>query len=548
MKKGKPMGIKIRLYAGLALGLALALPLGGCLAGLGDIAPPFTSTPPLEELPALNLYNVEPYTLDPAVCHDSVSNGYVVQLFGGLVRLDEEFRPAPDIAEDWEVSPDGRTYTFHLRQDVRFHDGDAVTAADFKYSWERACRPATESDTAEMFLGDIVGVREVLSGERDGISGVEVMDEHTLRVTIDEPRSYFLYKLSYATAFVVDEDNVGVGGEWWRRPNGTGPFVLSDWLEDELIVLMRNERYHGEVAGVGRVNFKLWAGVPMNLYETGEIDVTGVSAVYIDRVIDEKGPFYDDLTMSPEISFSYIGFDATRPPFDEAVLRRAFCHAIDKEKIVSLTYRDMMEPAYGILPPGMPGYDEGLDGLRFDVDEAHRLIAQSSYGDVDNLPPITITTPGRGPGVSAGLGAVVSQWRENLGVEVKVRKLDPERFFYHTSEEKDEMFILGWVADYPHPQNFLETLFYSSAEANHGEYANPRFDELVAEANAELDWEESVALYRRAEGILVEDAACIPLWFGESYTLVKPYVEGYRLNPMGIAMLNDVKVLPLEER
>ncbi|MFC1983249.1 ABC transporter substrate-binding protein, partial [Chloroflexota bacterium] len=265
----------------------------------------------------LNLYGTDPITLDPAISGEMTSHEYIMQLFGGLVRLDDNLEPAPDIAQEWQVSDDGRTYTFYLRQDVKFHDGREVRADDVKYSWERACDPDTGSHTAEVYLGDIIGVGEVLAGRTEEISGVRIIDDYTLQVTIDSPKSYFLSKLTYSTAFVVDRANAESGGEWWRRPNGTGPFKLKEWDENNLLVLEGNELYHGKLPGVNSVVFHLWGGVPMNMYEIGEIDATGVFADYIDKVTDNTGPFYRELKVVPELSFGYIGFNANKPPFDD---------------------------------------------------------------------------------------------------------------------------------------------------------------------------------------------------------------------------------------
>ncbi len=513
----------------LALLLAGGLLLGGCQLG---------------ERPTLNLYGIDPLTLDPAVSGEMLSHEYILQIFSGLVRLDDNLEPAPDIAKRWEISADGRTYTFYLRKDAKFHDGRKVKAEDFKYSWERACDPATGSLTAATYLGDIVGVREVLAGKAEEISGVRVIDDYTLQVTIDAPKSYFLAKLTYPVAFVVDRNEVGLDKEWWRQPNGTGPFKLEEWQEGKRLVLERNAHYYGERAKVDSVVFALWGGVPMNMYETGKIDVAGVGLSYIDKVTDKAGSFYQELQVVPELSFSYIGFNHTRPPFDDVNIRRAFSLAIDKDKLVSLVFRNMMQRADGILPPGMPGFNENLSGLKFDVSQAKELIRASKYGSVDNLPPITITTMGWGGLISQGLEAIINEWRRNLGVEVKVRQLEPQRFLYHLKEEKDEMYYLGWVADYPHPQNFLELLFRTGEENNAGEYSNPEVDALLERAGVELDYERSLMLYQEAEQKLVDDVACIPLWFGRNYILVKPYVEGYELTPMGYAMLNKVSVRP----
>lgn len=513
------------------------------LCSLIVVAHQWRQAPPLPSGEGvLNLYGIDPLTLDPALSGEMTSHGYVTQLFSGLVRSGDNLEPTGDIAQSWQVSDDGRTYTFYLRQDVKFHDGRQVKAGDFKYSWERACDPQTGSRTAATYLGDIVGVGEVLSGVTMEISGVKVVNDYTLEVTIDAPKSYFLSKLTYPTAFVVDRANVEVGGEWWRTPNGTGPFRLKQWQQDELLVLERNELYYGELARVNQVVFHLWGGMPMNMYETGEIDATPVDLAYIEKVTDETGPFYLDLGVVPELSFFYIGFNTTKPPFDDANIRRAFSQAIDKDKLISLAFKDMMRRADGILPPGMPGYNQELSGLDYDVDRAKELIASSSYGGVSGLPPITVTTMGWGGPISPDLEAIVYQWRENLGVEVKVRQLEPQRFLYHLKEEKDEMFYTGWIADYPHPQDFVDVLFHTGADYNYGGYSNPEVDALLEEAGVEGDSERSLGLYQQAEQKLVEDAVCLPLYFGQDYTLVKPYVKGYSPNPLGFVRLNEVSV------
>jgi oligopeptide transport system substrate-binding protein len=500
------------------------------------------TTPPVGG--TLNLYGIDPYTLDPAVSSEMTSHGYVFQIFSGLVRIDDNLIPAPDIARSWDVSQDGKTYTFHLRRDAKFHNGREVKADDFKYSWERACAPATGSQTAPTYLGDIVGVKDMLAGKANSISGVRVIDDYTLEVTIDAPRSYFLSKLTYPTTFVVDKDNVASGGTWWLSPNGTGPFKLKEWKQGNRLVLEKNRLYHGEVAKVDSVVFQLLAGVPMSLYETGDIDVTGVSLSDLDRVADKSGPFYHELSINQELSLYYIGFNAKRPPFDDANIRRAFTMALDKDKMASLVYKDMVQRADGILPPGIPGFNKDISGLKFDVNQAKQLIKESKYGDVSKLPPITITTSGYGATISQSLEAIIYQWRENLGVEVKVRQLDPQTFFYHLMEEKDGMFDIGWIADYPHPQDFLELLFRTGTENNYGEYSNPEIDALLDKASVELDSQKSMELYQQIEQKLVNDAACLPLWFSKNYLLVKPYVKGYVVNPLGVAVLNRVYIEP----
>jgi oligopeptide transport system substrate-binding protein len=490
----------------------------------------------------LALWDTGPLTLDPAISADMSSHTYVMQIFSGLVRLDQELEIVPDIAESWQESPDGKTYTFYLRQGVKFHDGNEVKAADFKYSWERACDPATRSGTAATYLGDIVGAKDMLAGETEEISGVEVVEDYTLRVTIDAPKAYFLNKLAYPTAFVVDRANVESGQNWWREPKGTGPFKLEEWRPGQWLSLARNQAYYGELPKLEQVVFRLLAFPAMALYELGQIDVAPVSISYIDQVNDETNPLHQELTVAPELSLYYIGFNTAKPPFDDVNVRRAFCYAVNKEHIAKVILRDMVSVADGILPPGMPGYNEALQGLGYDVEQAQELIAASKYGDVSNLPPITVTVEGYGNNIPSYLGAIIQEWQQNLGVEVSVRQLETEAFLYNLKHEKDEMFMLGWIADYPDPHNFLDILFYTGTENNIFDYSNPGLDALLDQAAVEQDEADRLAMYQQAEQLVVDDAPCIPLFHGANYIVAKPYVKDYELSPLGIPDLSTVYI------
>ena len=488
----------------------------------------------------LNLWDTGPITLDPAISADLSSHTYVMQIFSGLVRLDDELQVVPDIAENWEKNPDGKTYTFHLRQGVKFHSGREVKAVDFKYSWERACDPDTGSQTAAIYLGDIVGVKDMLAGKAEEISGVKVIDDYIIQVTIDAPKAYFLSKLAYPTAFVVDRANVESGKNWWREPNGTGPFKLKEWKGGQWLILEHSQAYYGEPAKVQQVVFHLLTGAPMAMYEKGQIDVVAVSKIFIDQVSDEASPLHEELAITPELSLFYIGFNTATAPFDDVNVRRAFCHAVNKERIAKVILRDMVNEAKGILPAGMPGYNEGLEGLDYDVERAKELIAASTYGEASNLPPIILTVSGYGNNIPDYLGAIIQEWQQNLGVEVSVRQLEEEYFLYNLKQEKDGMFILGWIADYPDPHNFLDTLFYTGSENNIFEYSNPSLDALLDQAGIEQDRAVRLSMYQQAEQLIVDEAPCLPLWFGINYILVKPYVKGYELSPLGIPDLSKV--------
>ncbi len=490
---------------------------------------------------SLVLCGVSPITLDPAVMLDADSAMYILQIFSGLITLNQDLEIIPDIAESWDISKDGLVYTFYLIPDTKFHNGKTVTADDFKYSIERVCDPEIESQVASSYLGDIIGVREKLAGEAADIAGVVVVDDHTLQITIDAPKAHFLSKLLYSTAFVVDKENVNSGEEWWRHPNGTGPFKVKNWKNDEFLVLERNELYNGDQPDLQNVIFRLWSGRPMTMYEQGEIDITWVSGANIQRVLDPANPLNDELIVTPEISINYIGFNVTEQPFDDLKVRQAFCHAIDKDKIIEALFKNLVQRADGILPPSLPGYNEDIQGLDFDPGKARELILQSSYGSASSLPPVVYTTSGRGY-VSVLTEALADMWREYLDVEVTIRQIDPEIYAYTIKQEKDQLFDIGWLADYPDPQNFLDILFHSESKDNVGGYRNPQIDDRLEAARAETDAEVRREMYRKIEELLVEGAACLPLYFSEDYTLVKPYVKGFIGIPMPIPWLKYISI------
>lgn len=491
----------------------------------------------LPESGGLNLSGSSPSTLDPALCTDAISAGYIVEIFSGLVTLDSDLNVVEDIAESYEISTDGMTYTFHLHEGVRFHDGGEVTASDFKYSIERATSPETGSPVAEAYLGDIVGVKEKLGGKADEVSGVRVVDKETLEITIDAPKAYFLAKLTFPTAFVVDEENVASGDSWWRHPNGTGPFKLDEWQVGRYIVLERNQDFYGGEVKLDRATFHL-SGSSMTMYENDEIDVTQVSTANLERVLDPTNQLNQELVVVPELSVSYIGFNNAVPPFDDEKVRQAFCHAVDKEKIIQVLLKDAVSSADGILPPGMPGYSGELEGLSYDVAEAQQLIAESSYHD--ELPPIVLSVSGGCAGVSAVDSAIAWMWQENLGVEVSIEVVDLETFLDDMREGRFQAFEIAWIADYPDPEDFLDLLFYSESQENHTGYSNHEVDELLEMARVESETDARMAMYQDIEQLIVDDAPWLPLWFGQSYYLVKPEVKGFSPAPMVIPVLKGV--------
>ncbi len=488
----------------------------------------------------------DPPTLDPHLTSDTTSAGLVVEIFSGLVALNTDLQLVPDIAESWDINEDGTLYTFHIRDNAKFHDGKRVTAEDFKWSMQRAAHPDTASPVADTYLNDIVGVDQVLEGESEDISGITVIDDSTLQIEIDAPKAYFLAKLTYPTAYVLDSENVVSGGRTWTdTPNGTGPFRLKEYRIGERIILERNKNYYREHANVDSIAMNLAGGQSMAMYENDEIDITGVGLFDLDRVLDPSEPLHEELVVAPpDFSISYVGFNASMPPFDDPKFRQALNHAVDKELIAKEVLSGLVEPAYGILPPGFPGYNSDFTGLEYDSDLARQLLDESNYADPATRPRIVVTVPGTGGTIGLDLEVVIEMWKQELGVEVEIQQVEWATYLQDLNQHKFQAYAgLGWEADYPDPQDFLDILFHTESSLNHGMYSNPQADAILEEARTETDVERRVELYRQAEDLIVQDGAWLPLWYsGERYVLIKDYVKDYRVTPMIVPKLKNIRL------
>ena len=481
----------------------------------------------------------DPPTLDPHLSGDATSAVYVVEIYSGLLTYDLDLNLIPDLAESWEVSEDQLVYTFQINEDAKFHNGKPVRAQDFKWSFERACDFRTGSTTADTYLGDIIGCRDKLRGKADSVEGVQIIDDQTLEITIDAPKAYFLDKLTYPTAYVLDRENVERGGRTWTdTPNGTGPFKLESFDLADGIVLVKNEGYYRDPQPqLERIHFTFGGGSAMIRYENDELDITPVGINDIERVTDPTNPLNVDLEIATELAVFYIGFNVNQPPFDDPKVRQAFNLALDKAKIINVVYKETQTVAEGIVPPDMPGYtNPNLASLDYDPDRALELIAESSYGDVSEFPEITLYTTGSGGSPARITEAVIASYKDVLGVDIAIQQTDWPTFLADISQDENpyQMYQLGWIADYPDPQNFLDILFHSESRQNHTGYNNEELDALLDEAGVEQDPEKRVALYREAEQLIIDESPWVPLHFGLEYELVKPWVQGYSLTPMVI--------------
>jgi oligopeptide transport system substrate-binding protein len=495
----------------------------------------------------LRLFGGDPITLDPACASDAESAAYIVEIFSGLVSFDKDLNIIPDIAESYTVSPDGLVYTFTIRGNVEFHDASRrVVADDFKFSMERALNPDTQSTVGEVYLDDIVGVDEFIGGSASEVSGIKAINDTTLEITIKEPIVYFLDKLTYPTAYVVDRREVGTstcfeGADWTLNPNGTGPFKMKEFVLGERIELEANTRFYLEPKpSLQQVTYILAGGSSLVMYENDEIDISGVGVNDVERIRDPNEPLNAEYRTGANMSTDYIGFNTEEPPFDDPEIRRAFAMATDRELVAETVLLDILLPAKGVLPPGIDGYDEAFEGIPYDPEGGRAIIEEK--GGPDLFQDVTLLTSGQGAAPSEALAAITALWEENLGVSIPIEQEEFGIFLRDIDQGNFSMFSLGWIADYPDPQNFLEIKLHSESADNETKYSNPEVDDLLDRASSETDEAERIRLYQEAERLIIEDSPWIPLFHGQDSVLVKPYVKNLPNAPFVIPRLRYVSI------
>jgi len=288
----------------------------------------------------------------------------------------------------------------------------------------------------------------------------------------------------------------------------------------------------------------LSGGTAMLMYENDEIHLTGVGLADLDRVRDPASPLSRELKKAPpDFSVRYIGLNVTQPPLDDPKVRQALNLAINKQEITSTVLADLVVPAKGIIPPGFPSFNPNLKGYDYNPERAKQLLRESKYGDkLGQLPPITLTSPGSfGASPGLALEVILQMWQKNLGIQVEIQQTEAATFFQDLNRRRYQMFRIGWIADYPDPENFLDVLFHSKSSINHGNYRNPEVDALLEQARVEPDEATRFRLYNRIEQMILDDAPWVPLWHeGEGFVLVKPRVRDYLLTPLVIPKLRHV--------
>lgn len=497
------------------------------------------------------VYNLslEPKTLDPHGATGVKEAHVILNLIEGLTRTDEKGQAIPAMAERWEVSPDQRTYTFHLRQ-AAWSNGEPVTADDFVFAWRRMLDPATAAEYAHQ-LFFLEGAEEFNAGRSKDPStiGVKALSTGTLEVRLRNPAPFFPNVTAHYAYSPLKESWVRAHPSWPSSPSEylvNGPFRLAEWRHNDRIVLKKNPRYYraSEVT-LETVEMPMVknASTALQLWESGRIDLIegDIPLPDIPR-LKREGKF----RTSPYLGTYFVSFNTQRKPFDDPRVRKAFALVLNREQITRAILRGGQPPAYGMVPLGIetPKGDfrkAGGDLFKEDVAQARRLLAEAGYPNGRGFPRVKYLYNDLEMHRTLA-EAFQAMWRQHLGVQVDLQVKEWKVFLQDRHEHNYQLARHGWIGDYPDPLTFLD-IFTSRSGNNDPAYSNPEFDRLVEEAQATTDTARRLELFHAAERkLILEDMAVAPVYFYVNQILLKDRVKGLVHNPLGYMYFDKVRV------
>lgn len=515
-------------------------------------------------------------SLDPVGINDVISHHVAHQIYDLLIDLDSNLQIKPMLATAYEVSPDGLLYTFHIRKGVMFHDnacfpngkGREMKVEDIKYSFTRVLDPRTGTLGFDFYKNYVEGAQEYYSDVQKAVtdnkepklkevSGLIIKDDSTFQIKLKKPFSPFIYYMCLGFVYVVPKEAVDkYGKDFFQNPVGTGPFIFESWTPDLEINMKKNPNYWlkdefgNNIPYLDKVKFRFIKDLSQQLLEfkNGTIDESyRIPNELLRSVVNEDG-----LTLTPEYSKyklqrtnsladQYYGYLTTGKFFNDVRVRQAFNYAVDRDKIVKYVLNGSGTVGiYGIVPPGMPDYDtKKINGYKFDLQKARELMKEAGYPDGKGFPEVTLNI-NEGGGRNTQIAEAVQNMLKEIGVTVKLQLLQFAQHLDNIDAGRSDFYRLGWIADYPDPESFLN-LFYGKnvpdnpkekSPINSFRYKNPKFDELFEKALATTDLKERNKIYLEAEQLAVSEAPLLFIYYDIDYRLLQPYVKGYALDPM----------------
>lgn len=488
----------------------------------------------------------DPETIDPALNSAVDGGNMLLHSFECLLAVDENGQLVPGQAESWETSEDGLTWTFHLRDGLKWSDGSDLTANDFVYSWKRVCDPMVAAPYAETVLSMVEGYDKAIEGDLDALQ-VVAQDDNTLVVTLNAPCSYFGSLAAFATLSPVQEATVEANGDAWATSAETyisnGPFYVSEWVPGSYIMMSKNPYYwNADAIKLDGIKWNLIedSNAAYSAYQTGEV-------LMIKDVPTEEIPSLKDSAdfhVDPIIGTYYLSMNLERDAFKDARVRKALSLAIDRDYVANTLMQGTYSPADNFMGPGWIDMDGkqfkdnanggqsyiDVNNYEADLEEAKQLLADAGYPNGEGFPTITYTTN------DAGYHKVVAEylqqaWAE-LGIDLQVDIVEWASFTPMRRNGDFDIARNGWVGDYSDPSNMLE-LFYTTNGNNDGKFSNADFDAAIDLSRTTLDSAERSQALHTAEDILMEEAGCIPVAYYNDFWLQSDKITGSWHSPYG---------------
>lgn len=490
----------------------------------------------------------EPTSFDPAIGFDAVSWNALNNLMEGLTRLGDDHTPEPAIAEDWDLSEDGKTYTFHLREDANWSNGDPVTSDDFVYAWTRLLDPDTGSAAA--FLGYFIeGGEDFNSGDGSADDlGLTAVDDKTFEVQLENPTGYFLHVLTNPAFFPVNKAVAEDDPDWHTEADtfvSNGPFALDTWKHDDEMLMVKNDEYWD--ADAVKLDEVHWAMVDdenteYQMFESDELDNSDIPADLSDELIDG-----DDVAIEEQGGLDFYRFNVEEEPFTNKKIRKAFALAVNREEIAEYVVKNRVEPAYGFVSPGFNSPDDSDfrdtngDLVTFEPDEAEKLMKEGMEEEgYDELPPVTLSynTDDTNKAVAESLQNMFS---DTLGVDVELENKEWNVFQEEQKELKQQLSRSSFLFDYADPINFLES-FITDSSMNRTGWSNEEYDQLIKDAKSEKDEGKRWDLMYQAEALLAEEMPIFPVRYYNQVEVIKDGVTGLLRHPVGYLELKHADV------
>lgn len=486
--------------------------------------------------------NNDPITLDPHLSNDMTTTYVISEIFIGLTRFGPGTGIVPGLARAWDLSPDGRTWTFQLRCGAKFHNGREVKASDVKYSLERILLPATRSPNTWL-VEMIEGARAVMDKQASQVSGIKVAGDHTVHITLEKPYHPFLANLAYTGTSILPREVVE-SGQYLTHPIGAGPFAFVCYTPQKNVLLKAFTDFYGGRPFLDEIELLIRfpdGKADIDAFDDLEVDHLPITALNLADV--EANPAYAKRIMhGPALRTSYIGLNCGKgAPLSNPTVRQAINLAVNKQEIIDKFYAGNARIAAGPLPPGCIGYDEGLRPYPFDLNAAKAKLGEAGYPH--GLPEPLVIHVREGNEAQQGQVALLQQWLGQIGIQLIPKAIPWAELVTTEAMRRCDMFMITWIGDTGDPDNFLQPLFNSANQGDMGNrtfFANPEVDQLLDDGQAIRDPQLRHQHYQKLQRLIAELAPWVFICNEDQIAITQPHVRGFQLHPLTIIRLEDV--------